>query len=222
MRFHTALFDLDGTVTDSGPGILNSVRYALEKAGMRSAEEKDLRSFIGPPLHEQFRKFCGITEKEAERMVALYREYYTEKGIFENRVYDGILSVLESMRKSGFRILLATSKPEKYARIIARHFEFEQYFDFIGGANLDGSRTRKQEVIEYVLSACGIENREDVLMIGDRRYDIEGARCAGICSMGVLYGYGSREEIRSAEPDLAAETPADISRILLSEDPFLF
>ena len=217
MKFQTLLFDLGGTVTDSGPGILNSVRYALEKAGMRSADEEELRSFIGPPLHEQFQRFCGITAEQAKKMVSLYREYYTEKGIFENRVYDGVIPVLGRLKERGCRILLATSKPEKFARIIAQHFGFVQYFDFIGGANLDGSRTEKQEVIEYVLSECGAECRSDVLMIGDRRYDIEGARRAGVHSMGVLYGYGSRAEIEEAEPDFIAETPDEIAGIVLEE-----
>ena len=195
MRFHTLLFDLDGTVTDSGPGIMNSVRYALEKAGMQSPEEKELRAFIGPPLHEQFQSFCGITAEQA--------------------VYDGVIPMLHELKEKGCRILLATSKPEKFARIIADHFGFARYFDFIGGANLDGSRTDKLEVIEYVLAECGVEERSDVLMVGDRRYDIEGARSAGVHSMGVLYGYGSREEIESAEPDFIAEIPNEISRIVL-------
>lgn len=215
MRFHTLLFDLDGTVTDSGSGIMNSVRYALEKAGLQSAEEEELRAFIGPPLHDQFQSFCGITAEQAKKMVSLYREYYTEKGIFENRVYDGVVPMLHELKENGCRILLATSKPEKFARIIADHFGFAQYFDFIGGANLDGSRTDKLEVIEYVLAECGVEDRSDVLMVGDRRYDIDGARSAGVHSMGVLYGYGSREEIESAEPDFIAETPGEISRIVL-------
>ena len=150
-------------------------------------------------------------------MVSLYREYYTEKGIFENRVYDGVIPVLGRLKERGCRILLATSKPEKFARIIAQHFGLVQYFDFIGGANLDGSRTEKQEVIEYVLSECGAECRSDVLMIGDRRYDIEGARRAGVHSMGVLYGYGSRAEIEEAGPDFIAETPDEIAGIVLEE-----
>ena len=215
MRFHTLLFDLDGTVTDSGPVSMTSVRYALDKAGMQSPEEKELRAFIGPPLHEQFQSFCGITAEQALEMVSLYREYYTEKGIFENRVYDGVNPMLHELKEKGCRILLATSKPEKFARIIADHFGFARYFDFIGGANLDGSRTDKLEVIEYVLAECGVKDQADVLMVGDRRYDIEGARSAGVHSMGVLYGYGSREEIESAEPDFIAEIPNEISRIVL-------
>ena len=126
-----------------------------------------------------------------------------------------MIPILHELKEKGCRILLATSKPEKFARIIADHFGFARYFDFIGGANLDGSRTDKLEVIEYVLAECGVEERSDVLMVGDRRYDIEGARSAGVHSMGVLYGYGSREEIESAEPDFIAEIPNEISRIVL-------
>ena len=215
MKIHTLLFDLDGTITDSGPGIMNSVRYALQKAGRKAADDEELRSFIGPPLHGQFQKFCGITEEEALEMVSLYREYYKDRGIFENSVYDGVIPMLERVRADGYKVLLATSKPERFAEIIAEHFGFAQYFDFIGGANMDGSRTDKREVIEYVLVSCGVDDRDGVLMIGDRRYDIEGARRAGVHSRGVLYGYGSREEIESAKPDFIAETPDEISRIVL-------
>lgn len=215
MKYHTVLFDLDGTITDSGPGIMNCVRYALEKSGMPEADESELRAFIGPPLHEQFRDFCGITDEQAEEMVRLYRERYSGTGIFENRVYDGVIPMLESLKEAGVRILLATSKPEKFAKIIADHFVFAEYFDFIGGANMDGTRTAKQEVIEYVLESCGVSDRTDLIMVGDRRYDIEGAKKAGLASMGVLYGYGSREEIEAAGPDLIAETPADIAALIL-------
>ena len=217
MKYHTVLFDLDGTITDSGPGIMNCVRYALQKAGMPEADEAELRAFIGPPLHEQFRDFCGITDDQAEEMVRQYRERYSGTGIFENRVYDGVIPMLEQLKGAGIRILLATSKPEKFAKIIADHFGFAEYFDFIGGANMDGTRTDKQEVIEYVLESCGVSDRTDLIMVGDRRYDVEGAKKAGLASMGVLYGYGSREEIEAAGPDLIAETPADVTALILQE-----
>ena len=217
MKYHTVLFDLDGTITDSGPGIMNCVRYALQKAGMPEADEAELRAFIGPPLHEQFRDFCGITDDQAEEMVRLYRERYSGTGIFENRVYDGGIPMLEQLKGAGIRILLATSKPEKFAKIIADHFGFAEYFDFIGGANMDGTRTDKQEVIEYVLESCGVSDRTDLIMVGDRRYDVEGAKKAGLASMGVLYGYGSREEIEAAGPDLIAEMPADVTALILQE-----
>lgn len=151
MEISTVLFDLDGTITDSGSGIINSVKYALKKAGRKIPPEDELRKFIGPPLQEQFMKCCGIEEKEAAEMVALYREYYQEEGIFDNRIYDGVMEMLKTLKEAGLKIVMATSKPEKFAKMIAEHFGFAKYFDLIGGACMDGARTKKQEVIQYVL-----------------------------------------------------------------------
>lgn len=215
MKYKTALFDLDGTITDSGTGIMNAIRYAVKKYGLEEPEEAVLRSFIGPPLKEQFRKVFGLHEDEGRRMVSLYREYYGEKGIFENRVYNGVPEMLETLKQAGVRILMATSKPENYAGIIAEHFGFAQYFDFIGGACMDGTRTIKEEVIEYVLETCGIseEERARTVMIGDRSHDIIGADKCGLHSMGVLYGYGSREELEAAGAEQIAETPEMIAEL---------
>lgn len=154
MEISTVLFDLDGTITDSGSGIINSVKYALKKAGRKIPPEDELRKFIGPPLQEQFMKCCGIEEKEAAEMVVLYREYYQEEGIFDNRVYDGVMEMLKTLKEAGLTIVMATSKPEKFAKMIAEHFGFAKYFDLIGGACMDGARTKKQEVIQYVLGQC--------------------------------------------------------------------
>ena len=217
MKYQTVLLDLDGTVTDSGPGIMGGVRYALEKHGMDVPGDEQLRTFIGPPLKEQFRDFCGITDGEAAEMVASYREYYSEKGIFENRVYEGVVPFLKRLKDAGLTVVMATSKPEKYAVQIAEHFGIAGYFDFIGGALMDGTRTEKSEVIEYVLASCGVDERDTAIMVGDRRYDIEGAKKAGLHSMGVLYGYGSREELESAGPDYIAETPEKAGDILLGK-----
>ena len=147
-------------------------------------------------------------------MVATYREYYGDKGIFENRVYDGVTETFEKLKAGGVRILMATSKPEKYARQIAEHFGFSGYFDFIGGACMDGRRTDKNEVIEYVIDTCKVDRRKAV-MIGDRRHDIIGAIKSGIHSIGVLYGYGSREELEKAGAEMLAVTPADIPELIL-------
>ncbi len=215
MKIHTVLFDLDGTITDSGQGIMNSVRYALRKTGKDVPGGEVLRSFVGPPLHEQFQRVCGITEEESLKMVDVYREYYSEQGIFENRLYDGIIPMLQQIKKAGLHILMATSKAEKYAGIIADHYGFAQYFDFIGGALMSGKRTDKWEVIEYALTSMKITDREGVMMVGDRIYDIEGARKAGIYSLGVLYGYGSREEMEKASPDFLAQTPEEAADIIL-------
>lgn len=210
MEIKTVLFDLDGTITDSGPGILNSVQYALKKMGMEVEDREKLRRFIGPPLKEEFKKFCGLSEAEGVHAVALYREYYTEKGIFENEVYDGIPEVLKSLKEEGKTVIMATSKPEKFAKIIADHFHLTSYFDFIGGSMMDGQRTEKSEVIAYVLDACGVKDRSTVLMIGDRDYDILGAKAVGVHSMGVLYGYGSRQELENAGAEYIVETAGGI------------
>ena len=212
MEISTVLFDLDGTITDSGSGIINSVKYALKKAGRKIPPEDELRKFIGPPLQEQFMKCCGIEEKEAAEMVALYREYYQEEGIFDNRVYDGVMEMLKTLKEAGLKIVMATSKPEKFAKMIAEHFGFAKYFDLIGGACMDGARTKKQEVIQYVLEQCKEKDREKIRMVGDRCYDIEGANREGIRAIGVLYGYGSKEELEEAGADGIAETPEEVKR----------
>ncbi len=214
MNYKTAIFDLDGTITDSGPGIMNAIRYAVKKRGLPDVPEEVLRSFIGPPLKEQFRSVFGLSDDEGTIMVATYREYYGEKGIFENRVYDGVPEVFQKLQEAGVRILMATSKPEKYAKQIAEHFGFDKYFDFIGGACMDGRRTDKHDVIEYVIDSCKV-CRENTVMIGDRRHDMIGASKAGIRSIGVLYGYGSREELERAGADMIAVTPDDISKLIL-------
>ena len=212
MKYTTAVFDLDGTITDSCQGILNAIRYALKKWCIGEPGEEVLRSFIGPPLQQQFQKVFGLTEKEGAEMVSTYREYYGEKGIYENRVYDGVIGMLEQLKKAGVKVLMATSKPEKYAKSIAEYFGFEKYFDFIGGACMDGTRTVKHEVIEYVLETCGIseDDRKNTVMIGDRYHDIEGAKQSGLHSLGVLYGYGDCEELERAGAEVLAETPADV------------
>lgn len=217
MKYQIALFDLDGTVTDSGPGIVNSIRYALEKHGLPVPEEQVLRTFIGPPLKEQFQAVCGLNEEEGARMVEAYREYYTDRGIFENSVYCGVPEMLERLKESGVRILMATAKPEKFARRIAEHFDFAKYFEFIGGACMDGRRTDKHEVIEYVLSSCGIseEERKSAVMIGDRSHDMIGAAKAGLHSLGVLYGYGDRAELEGAGAEMIAETPEEVCGFIL-------
>ena len=217
MKYTTVLFDLDGTITDSKPGILNSIRYALKKHGLQVPSDEVLQTFIGPPLKEQFQEVFGLTEEESIQMVAAYREYYAEKGIFENRVYEGVPEMLEKLKNHGMRIVMATAKPELYAERIAEHFEFDRYFDFIGGACMDGRRTDKHEVIEYVLKTCGIKDRGSTVMVGDRRHDMEGAGQAGIASLGVLYGYGSRQELETAGAGMLAEDPAEAAELILSK-----
>lgn len=217
MEVNTVLFDLDGTLTNSGPGIMNSVQYALKRFGMETDDLSKLRCFIGPPLQQQFHDFCGFSEQESVQAVEYYREYYVGKGIYENEVYQGIPELLAELKNAGKKIIMATSKPEKFARIIAEHFKIDQYFDFIAGALMDDKRTKKKEVIEYALDSCGIADKGAVLMIGDRNYDIIGARQAGVHSMAVLYGYGTRQELEEAKPDLMAASPKDVGDCILNK-----
>lgn len=197
---------------------MNSVKYALEKCGMKIPGETELQAFIGPPLHEQFRRTCGISEEQAYSMVSVYREYYREKGLYENCVYNGVVPMLEKLKDAGVHILMATSKPEKFAKIIAVYFGFDKYFEQIGGACMDGTRTDKQEVIEYVLALAGKQDRSGIIMVGDRSYDIEGAHRAHLHAAGVLYGYGTRGELEDAGADYIAETPEDIADYILGEE----
>lgn len=229
MKIETVLFDLDGTLTDSGPGIMNSIRYALTKSGIAVPGEDVLRTFIGPPLKEQFELVFGLSDREGAEMVEKYREYYSVKGIYENTVYDGVPEMLEMLREAGLRILMATSKPEKFARMIADHFDFAKYFDYIGGACMDGRRTDKYEVIEYVLESGGFpeqssvrtadgtaNERETAVMVGDRSHDIIGAGKAGLHSLGVLYGYGSEDELKGAGAEKLASSPKEAAERILT------
>ena len=179
---------------------------------------EELKCFVGPPLAQQFAKFCGFSDEKGHQMVEFYREYYEGKGMLENAVYDGIPEVLEQLKNAGIRLAVATSKPEKYARKIAEHFKIAPYFEFIGGANMDGSRTKKAEVIEYVLKNCKVEDRQSVLMVGDREHDILGAKACKVSALGVLYGYGDRAELEDAGADWIVSTPAKITEKILGRE----
>lgn len=210
------LFDLDGTLTDPMVGITSSVQYALEKVGIHVRYLKELIPFIGPPLAESFQKFYGFSKEDAEKAIQYYREYYAPKGIFENEVYEGIPEMLAHLTEAGFTLLVATSKPTVFARKVLKHFGMEDYFSFVGGSELDGSRTKKAEVISYILKTCGIEAKE-AIMIGDRRHDIEGGKACGLESVGVLYGYGTEQELTEAGADHIIRTVAELEDYLRNQ-----
>lgn len=216
--YKICLFDLDGTITDSAPGIVNSVIYALKKFGIEETDREKLLQFIGPPLTESFHRFYGFTEEESWKAVEYYREYYAEKGIFECTVYEGLEDALKKIKESGRKILVATSKPEVYAKRIIEHFGLTKYFDYIAGMELDGGRGTKAQVIEYALETCKIKNRDEVLMIGDREHDVFGAENLGIDCVGVLYGFGSREELEKAGAKYVISRPEDLINILESNE----
>ena len=191
------LFDLDGTITDSAEGITNSVSYALSHMGI-SEEKSKLYRFVGPPLRDSFMEYYGFSEAEAEEGVRLYREYYAKKGIFENKVYPGIEQLLQTCRRDGKKVILATAKPQEYAGQILAYFGLDGYFDDIQGSSMDGSKVQKEDVIRCALEENQITDANEALMIGDRRHDVLGSARFGIPCVGVLYGYGSREELASS------------------------
>lgn len=213
-KYDVILFDLDGTLTDPGIGITNSVMHALKKYGIEVEDRKSLYKFIGPPLIDSFEKYFDFSHEEAVKSVDYYREYYADKGIYENEVYKGIDRLLENLNKNGKKIILATSKPELFAREILRHFSLDKYFLFAAGSTMDETRTNKAEVIEYALAECGITDKSSVVMVGDREHDIIGANKNGIDSVGVLFGYGSRKELESAGATYIAETVEDIEKFI--------
>lgn len=217
MKKKIILFDLDGTVMNTKEGITRCAAYALEHYGITVENLDSLEFFIGPPLHVSFHDFYGFDEKKAAEATALYRERYKDIGIFECEPYSGIKEALKSLYDRGYKIGIATSKPEVFAKRILEKFEIDQYFTFVTGSLLDNSRTDKKEVIEEAFARFGVGEtytREEVLMVGDRKHDIIGAKQAGIESVGVKYGFAKENELEEAGADYIADTAEDIVRIV--------
>ena len=213
MKYKYYLFDLDGTLTDPGIGITNSVMHALEKFNIHVSDRKELYPFIGPPLVDSFEKYFGFDEKQALQAVEYYREYFREDGIFENVVYEGIPEMLGELKSRGAIVALATSKPYEFSVRILDHFDLHQYFDIVGAATMDGRISRKADVISHLIDKLRENEKSSILMIGDRDQDIDGAKANGLQSAGVLWGYGSREELMDAGADYIVSAPSDIVNI---------
>lgn len=213
--YQNILFDLDGTLTDPGIGITNSVMYALKKFQIEVEDRATLYKFIGPPLKASFEKYYGFSKEESELALQYYREYFRPKGLYENQVYKGVRELLTELKSRNKTLILATSKPEEFAIEILRHFDLYKYFDFVAGATMDSSRVKKEDVILYALQSYGISNLSSVIMIGDREHDILGAKQVGLDSIGVLYGYGDYEELKGAGATYIAENTKDILKIIL-------
>ena len=214
------LFDLDGTITDSSEGITKSVQHALKKLGIEENDQTMLRRFIAP-LDESFEKFYGFDKEKALKAVDYYRERYSDKGIYENVLFDGIADMLEGLKSDGYIIALATCKPEIYVPRILEYFNVDKYFDVAVGSELEGGERRhKNQVIDEVfvrLAAAGLadtgslsETKSQSIMIGDRKDDILGAKASGIDSMGVRYGFAEEQELEIAGADYIVETVEDI------------
>ncbi|HEL2149378.1 TPA: HAD family hydrolase [Streptococcus suis] len=215
--YQTILFDLDGTLTDSGQGILNSVAYALEKMGIEEPDTANLNRFIGPPLYESFSRFYQLNPEDTQSAVDAFRVYFKEKGMFENQLYPGIIPLLEELRTAGKTLVIATSKPEIFAKQILEHFGIAHYFDVIAGASLDSSRISKADIISYAINQLEAFPNNAV-MIGDREHDIEGARMHQLPAIGVLYGYGNKQEFEKAGATMIVETVQDLKRVLLTTE----
>lgn len=213
-KYKYIAFDLDGTLTDPQAGLTSGFAYALTKMGLPFEDKKSLCRFIGPPLKAELAKVYNLDEADAEECVRLFREYFSVYGWWDNRLYDGIPEMLEELKLDGKIIMLATSKPEVYAKKILRLFNIEKYFDFVGAATLDHTRVEKTAILEYALSSVGAE-KEYSILVGDRKFDAEGARGAAIDSIGVLWGYGTKLEIESSSFTYTVKSVSDIVKILI-------
>jgi len=210
--YDIVLFDLDGTLTESGIGITRSVAHSLRKYGIEETDQAKLDRFVGPPLIDSYMRYYGFSREQAVQAVEYYREYYAVTGIFENRVYDGVEAMLKALNDAGKICVLATSKPEHYAVQILEHFGLAPYFSCVAGATMDEKRTNKADVIAYALEKAGKAGK--AVMVGDRKHDIEGAKAHGLPSIGVLYGYGSRAELETAGATYLAETAEEILKFV--------
>ena len=209
--YKAILFDLDGTLTESGPGIMRSVQYALARIGRPEEDVEKLRVFVGPPLKEQFMQYAGVDEETAEIATKYYRERYVPIGMYENELYPGIVQMLEDLRIDGYTLAVASSKPEPFVLRILEHFDIAKYFEVVVGSGLDGSLGTKEQVVEEALIRLGLEeNPEEALMVGDKEHDVFGARAMGVECLGAAWGYSAPGELEKADPLKIVQTPEDV------------
>lgn len=213
--FEYILFDLDGTLTDPKEGITKCVQYALASVGIDEPDLDKLEPFIGPPLHESFMDFYGFDRENAMKLVAKYRERYNVTGIYENIIYPGIADMLKNVKEAGCKISIASSKPTSMVETILDYFDIRKYFDSVVGSNLDGTRTKKEEVVEEALRQLQCV-KEKTAMVGDRKFDIEGARAFGLTGIGVTFGYAAENELQEAGADYIVDTVEELQNLLLS------
>ena len=213
MNCKSVIFDLDGTLTDSGEGITKCVRLALEHFGIPVKNLDDLRFFVGPPLRDSFVK-AGVPEDKVEEAIAVYRSRYTNVGLFENTPYSGIRELLEKLTALGYRLFVATSKPEAMAVRVLKKFDLFRYFERVCGATMDKSRDSKSAVIAYLLAECS--NGENAIMVGDTAFDVIGAAEHKIPTIGVSWGYGNAEEMKAAGAVSIANTPDELYFLLVN------
>ena len=213
-KYKVVLFDLDGTLVESGDGIVNGMMYTLNRFGLPVPPREELYAFVGPSLFWAMEQL-GIPKEQVHEAVRVYREYYSEKGLFEMRVYDGIPELLHSLKRAGRIVIMATSKLERFANRLMEHIGETDSFDYIAGSLPDGSRISKDDIIAYALESVGVSDRTSAVMVGDRDSDILAAKKLGMDSIGAAYGYGSREELQTAGATYIADTTADVGAFIL-------
>ncbi|TYS19776.1 HAD family hydrolase [Rossellomorea vietnamensis] len=214
-KYKIILFDLDGTISDPKVGITKSVQYSLKKMGIVEGDFDKLKCFIGPPLQVSFVEYYDFDEKDTQKAIHFYRQRFKEKGMFENKLYSNIPLLLKSLKEQKHTLVVATSKPTVFSEQILKYFNIDQYFDLIVGSNLDGTRTSKTDIIQYILDKYKGHQPDDFIMIGDRKHDIIGAKNMGIDSIGVTYGYGSLEEISQSDPTYIVQTVEQVKDLLM-------
>jgi phosphoglycolate phosphatase len=214
MKYVNVLFDLDGTLTDPYLGMSNSIKYALNKFNIIEEDADKLKLFIGPPLEKSFPEHYNFSDNDIKTAIKYYREYFSEKGIYENKLYAGIVDVLKELNIRNKNCVMATSKPQIFAEKIARYFDIHTYFKYIKGSSLDGTLSEKGDIIKCILENYKF-NKSETIMIGDRKYDIIGANKNGIDAIGVLYGYGTREELEKENPKYLCNEVVEILRIII-------
>ena len=210
------LFDFDGTICDTAPGVLGCTKEALSEMGYAIPDEQTLRLFLGPPINWAMRNLAHVKEEDVETIVAAFRKRYTDGGMFNCTVFSGMEDLLKEARKAGHSVSVVSAKPEPFVKRITEHLGILDDFDYIAGAPMQEKLADKANNIRRAMEKTGFAGKnEEVIMIGDRLYDIEGAKACGIASIGVLYGYGTREELEGAGADQIAETVADLKEMLL-------
>lgn len=213
------LFDLDGTLTDSGPGIMNCVKYAYEKLNIPVTDPEVFRRYVGPPLLYGFMEFADLTKEEAELAVKTFRERYVDIGVWENSVYEGIPEVLTLLKCSGKKLAVATSKPQPLADRVLERYELKEFFDVVRGAQADGPKSTKPAILEDVLEMTGFADKKDqVVLVGDTKYDVIGAKTVGIDCVGVSYGYGTFEDLKENGALKICKTPGELVYLALDEE----
>lgn len=211
------LFDLDGTLTDPKEGITKAVQYALKKHGIEVESRDELEKFIGPSLKYSFMEFYSFSEEQALQAVEDYREYFKPIGLYENEVYPGIVALLKELHSRDMKLFIATSKPTVFASQIAEHFNIDKYFTEIVGSQLDGTRVEKDEVIGYILEKYNLTQKDHIIMVGDRKFDILGAKKHGLQTIGVSYGYSEENELEEAGACCIADTVEQLATYLLGD-----